>query len=111
MTKSRLERLEEFARTNPNDVFVRYGLAMEYVSQGRSDDALAAFHQLIATKPNYTAAYYHAGVLLARLNRVAEARALFERGIEAATRAADWHTKNELEMALHELPPEPSGGD
>lgn len=109
MTKSRLEMLEEFVRTNPEDAFVRYGLAMEYASQGRSDEALAAFHQLLENKPDYTAAYHQAGVLLAKLSRIAEARAMFARGIESATRTGDWHTKNELEIALHELPSE-SGG-
>ncbi|MFQ5816408.1 MAG: tetratricopeptide repeat protein [Terriglobia bacterium] len=111
MTKSRLEMLEESARTNPHDAFVRYGLAMEYASQGRSDDAVATFRQLIENKSDYTAAYYQAGVLLARLNHVAEARTMFERGIEAATRTVDWHTKGELEMALHELPPQPAGDE
>lgn len=107
MTPSRLEMLEEFARANPGDAFVRYGLAMEYAGLGRHDDALAAFRQLLDTKPDYTAAYYQAGTLLARLNRVDEARAMFARGIEVATRAGDWHAKSELETALHALPTGP----
>lgn len=107
MAKSRLEMLEEFIRTNPDDAFVRYGLAMEYAGLGRHDDALAAFQQLLEAKPDYTAAYYQAGALLARLNRVAEAQAMFVRGIEVATRAGDWHTKGELETALHDLPTKP----
>lgn len=104
MSKSRLEMLEEFLRADPSDAFARYGLAMEYANQGRTEEALAAFSQLLAHKPDYTAAYYQAGVLLGRLNRIAESRAMFERGIEAAARAGDWHTKSELEIALHELP-------
>ena len=111
MSESRLEMLQEFLRTNPDDAFVRYGLAMEYAKLGRPDEALAAYQQLLQTKPDYVAAYYQAGVLLTRLNRLAEARATFQRGIEVATRLGDWHTKSELETALHELPPESSGAD
>ncbi len=109
MSESRLERLEEFLRTNPDDAFVRYGLAMEYAKLGRSDEALAAYRHLLETKPDYLPAYYQAGALLIRLNRLAEARSTFERGIEVAARLQDCHTRSELEVALHELPPESAG--
>ncbi len=104
MSKSRLETLEEFVGANPQDAFSRYGLAMEYASQGRADAALAAFEQLLQVKPDYTAAYYQAGKLLAQLKRIEEARRMFQRGIEVANRLGDWHTKSELEIALHALP-------
>jgi len=104
MSKSRLETLQEFVCNNPQDTFSRYGLAMEYVRQGRAAEALAAFEQLLQIRPDYTAAYYQAGSLLARLKRMEEARAMFHRGIEVATRVHDWHTKSELEIALHALP-------
>lgn len=104
MSKSHLERLEEFICTNPQDAFSRYGLAMEYARQGCADEALAAFEQLLQIRPNYTAAYYQAGSLLARLKRVEEARTMFQRGIEVATQVGDWHTKSKLEIALHTLP-------
>lgn len=98
-----MEMLEAFVRQQPNDSFAHYGLALEYVTAGRNDDALALFQKLLGFNPNYTAAYYHAGVLLGKLGRVEEARALFERGIEVASRNGDFHTKSELEQALHDL--------
>lgn len=104
MTKSRLETLEEFSREHPNDAFSHYGLAMEYVKAGRSEEALATFHKLLGFNPDYTAAYYHTGVLLANLERVEEARQMFQRGMEVASRSGDFHTHSELEQALHELP-------
>ncbi|MBI4467651.1 MAG: tetratricopeptide repeat protein [Acidobacteria bacterium] len=103
MSKSRMEMLEAFVRQQPNDSFAHYGLALEYATAGRNDDALALFQKLLGFNPNYTAAYYHAGVLLGKLGRVEEARALFERGIEVASRNGDFHTKSELEQALHDL--------
>ena len=104
MTKSRMETLEEFVREQPNDSFAHYGLALEYVKAGRGDHALGLFQKLLGFNPAYTAAYYQAGVLLGRLGRVAEARTMFQRGIEVAAQNGDFHTKSELEQALHDLP-------
>lgn len=104
MTKSRLEMLEEFSREHANDSFSHYGLAMEYVKAGRSQEALETFHKLLGFNPDYTAAYYHAGVLLGGLGRVEEARQMFQRGMEVASRHSDFHTHSELEQALHDLP-------
>lgn len=103
MAKSRLEMLEEFVREQPTDAFAHYGLALEYAKAGRPDDALTLFQKLLGFSPDYTAAYYHAGVLLGKLGRVEEARAMFERGIEVAGRHGDFHTRSELEQALHDL--------
>ena len=103
MTNSRLEMLEEFANQRPTDSFAHYGLAMEYANAGRKDDALAAFQKLLGFNPNYTAAYYHAGQLLARMGRADEAREMLQRGMEVASRNSDFHTHSELEQALHDL--------
>lgn len=104
MSKSRLEMLEEFVRQKPNDSFTHYGLALEYASAGRHEDALATFQKLLALNADYTAAYYQAGALLGKLGRVDEARSMFQRGIDVAGRNGDLHTKSELEEALHNLP-------
>lgn len=104
MTKSRLEMLEEFVQRSPTDSFSHYGLAIEYAQAGRADEALATFNKLLGFNPGYTAAYYHAGVLLAKLGRVAEAREMFQHGMEVASRNGDFHTHSELEEALHDLP-------
>ncbi len=103
MEKSRLETLEEFTRQNPADSFANYGLAMEYAKSDRSEEALQTFEKLLSANPDYVAAYYHAGVLLGKLNRTADARSMFQHGIEAATRAKDSHTRAEMEEALHDL--------
>ena len=50
--------------------------------------------------PDYTAAYLHAGNVLIALGERGEARAVFERGIEACRRRGDGHAMSELEGAL-----------
>ena len=104
MAKSRMEMLEEFVREKPADAFAHYGLALEYVKAERAEDALALFQKLLGFSPDYTAAYYQAGALLGKLGRADEARSMFQRGIEVAGRNGDFHTKSELEQALHDLP-------
>jgi len=104
MEKSRLQMLQEFVEQRPTDAFAHYGLAMEYVNAGREEDALATFNRLLDFKPDYTAAYYQAGVLLRKLNRAQEARKMLRAGMEVAARNGDLHSRGEMEEALHSLP-------
>ena len=99
----RAEQLQEFIRQSPNDPFPRYGLALEFKNGGRLDDAVSAFAELMATFPDYTAAYLHAGNTLVGLSRKTDAAEVFRRGIEACVRKRDLHAKSELEAALAEL--------
>jgi tetratricopeptide (TPR) repeat protein len=100
---SRIDSLLGFIRATPQDPFPRYALAMEYKNGGRLDDARATFDALMASHPNYTAAYLHAGNTLIALGLRDEARAVYERGIEACGRAGDGHARGELEGALASL--------
>ena len=103
MPKSRLEMLEEFVQQRPTDSFSHYGLAMEYMNADRHEEALATFNKLLGFNPDYASAYYHAGVLLGKLERLEEARQMLSRGMEVAARNGDFHTRGEMEEALHNL--------
>jgi tetratricopeptide (TPR) repeat protein len=82
---------------NPANTFARYGLAMEHIKSGDLSAAVAEFQGVIATDPNYSAAYYHGGQTLEKLGRLDEARALYRQGL-AITR--DPHAAGELQAAL-----------
>lgn len=100
MASHRLDTLKSMLEQDPASSFARYGLAMEYVNLGRLDEAIDEFHSLLGTHPDYSAGYYHAGRTLERVGKIEEARAMYERGIEATTRNGDAHTKSELQAAL-----------
>jgi tetratricopeptide (TPR) repeat protein len=100
MTSPRVEALLGFIRANPADPFPRYALALEYKNAGRLDDARTTFDALMAANPDYTAAYLHAGNTLLALGLREEARAVYQRGVEACTRRGDSHARGELEGAL-----------
>jgi tetratricopeptide (TPR) repeat protein len=100
MAGTRLDILKSMVEQNPADSFARYGLAMEYRNSGDLAAAVAEFRTLIAAHPDYSAAYYHGGQTLERLGNSAEARELYQRGIEATTRKGDLHTRDEIQAAL-----------
>lgn len=103
MAANRLETLKNMVAQNPQDSFLRYGLAMEHRNAGDLETAIAEFRTLISANPDYVAAYFHGGQTLERLSRIEEARELYRRGIEASQRTGDAHARSELEAALSML--------
>lgn len=101
--KNRLEALQQFVERNPADAFSRYGLAMEYMSLGRTDEALSHFRQLIETNPGYSAGYYQWANLLIRLGRKGEARKVIHSGLDVTRRSGESHAFSELEALLADL--------
>jgi thioredoxin-like negative regulator of GroEL len=90
-----MEQIEALLADDPTDAFLRYGLAMEYVSAG--DDAMAADHLVrLANDASYVPAFLQAGQVLARLNRVEEACDVLRGGVAAAKHQGDAHAEGEM---------------
>lgn len=104
MATNRIEILQQMVAADPANTFARYGLAMEHSKGGDQKAAIVEFQTLLSTDPDYVAAYFHGGQALEKLGEVEQARGLYERGIEAATRKGDAHTRSEIEAALSLLP-------
>jgi len=100
---NRLEVLQNMVTQNPGDSFSRYGLAMEYARTGELERAIEEYRALLATNPNYSAAYYHGGQTLEKVGRREEARELYRAGLEATTRIGDLHARSEIQAALELL--------
>ena len=100
MAKSRKEQIEEMLADEPNDPFLRYGLAMEYASAGDEAAAIRCFQELIQVAPDYVPAYVQAGQLCARLDREDEAKTLYRTGIDVARKKGDQHAAGEMEGFL-----------
>ena len=101
--KSRLEQIQAMLADDPNDPFLRYGLAMEHVSQGDDEEAVRCFRGMVQDLPDYVAAYQQAAQALVRLNRVDEARDMFRRGIAVAGQAGNRHAQDEMQGMLDGL--------
>jgi len=101
--KTRRQLLEEFVAGKPTDAFARYGLAMECANSGDAAAADENFKTLIASHPEYVAAYFQYGQFLTKSGRTAEARSALTAGIATAQRTGDEHARSEMEAALSEL--------
>ncbi len=104
---SRLDTLLKFHEEDPDDAFLRFAVASEYLKTGDLDRALEWFEGLAAGSPDYVGTWYHLGGLYARLGREEDAVRTYETGIAVATRQADHHSRSELERALAEVRTQP----
>lgn len=95
--------LQEILAQNPNDAFARYGLAMEYASQGDTATALDQFQQLTTAHPDYAAGYQMSAQLLLKSGRDGEARQRLEAGVAAARRTGNALALSEMSAMLDEL--------
>lgn len=99
----RMQQIRALLAEDPADPFLRYGLAMEYVSQG--DDAAAAghFRDLIAASPDYVPAYLMLGQTFVRLGDDDEAKDTLRRGVAAAAKTGNEHAQGEMQALLDSL--------
>lgn len=98
----RMEQIEALLAEDPDDAFLRYGLAMEHISQGDDASAVVVLTELIVLKADapYVPAFLQAGQALIRLGREPEAATVLRQGIEAAGRAGDLHALGEMQGFL-----------
>ena len=99
----RMQQIRALLADDPADPFLRYGLAMEYVSQG--DDAIAAghFRDLLAATPDYVPAYLMLGQTLVRLGDDDRAKDTLRSGVAAAAKVGNEHAQGEMQALLDSL--------
>lgn len=104
----RMERIEAMLADDPNDAFLRYGLAMEHASAGDDASCVAVLRDLIARSEAspYVPAYLQAGQALVRLDRIDEACEVLKTGIDAAGRVGTpdaIHARGEMQGLLSSI--------
>lgn len=100
-----MAQIEAMLLEDPDDAFLRYGLAMEHASAGDDATCVEVLRDLIArtiAKP-YIPAFLMAGQALVRLDRVPEACDLLRQGIAAAGTAGDQHAQGEMQGLLDSI--------
>lgn len=93
---SRLEKLEQMLQTDPEDPFLHYAVAKEYVAQGQIDEGRRRLTAVIETFPDLVASYFQLAQLMAQAGENSEALRTVERGIEVAERVGDAHAAGEM---------------
>jgi predicted Zn-dependent protease len=86
VASSRLEALKALLVDNPNDSFIRYGLANEYYKAGQFEECIEQIKEYLKLADDEGAVYRILGQALLRLNKREDARQAYEQGIQAAER-------------------------
>jgi len=99
---TRRQQIEEMLTEEPNDEFLRYGLAMEYLSEGDSESDIQQLRALIALNPAkpYVPAYLMAAQTLVKLGRAGEAIPLLREGVTVAQKQGNDHAAGEMQGLL-----------
>jgi len=102
MQSNRLEKLLEFLQNEPEDEFLLYALATEYLRLNETDKALEYYENLVNNHPGYVGTYYHLGKLYEALDRKPDAISTYEKGMEVAKKKRDNHAFSELQAVYRE---------
>jgi tetratricopeptide (TPR) repeat protein len=99
---TRLDKLLDFFKDEPNDEFLKYALATEYLRLNETDKSLFYYEDLVTNHPRYVGTYYHLGKLYEALNRKDEAIKTYQAGILIAKELRDNHALSELQTVYME---------
>ena len=102
-TMNRIERIQQMLQTSPNDNFLRHALALEYIKEGKEEEAKQLFVAILTKAPDYVGSYYHLAKLFERNGDNNGAIEWYEKGMKAAKEAKENHAYNELQSAYEEL--------
>ena len=99
----KIAALTEILNANPTDSFARYGLAMAYASEGRSEKALAEYDTIIRTNADYVPAYQMSAQQLLKAGRTSEAEERLKEGLAACERTGNTHAASEMQAMLDDI--------
>ena len=88
---------------NPKDSFARYGLAMAYAAEGKTDEALREFATTTEHNPDYVPAYQMSAQTLIKVGKIDEARARLQEGLAACNRTGNAHAASEMQGMVDEI--------
>lgn len=100
MPISRLDQIVEMLKSDPNDSFLNYALALEYAKEGKTEKAIESIEQLLARDKNYLGAYYQLGKFYEETDNVSAAINIYQKGIEIAREQKNRKAEGELNEAL-----------
>ena len=100
---NRLESLFNLLKKEPNDSFLLYAVALEYLSAGNYEEAEKYFKSLLTNDSKYVPAYMQYAQLKEKQDEIGSAKDLYKRGIQIAKETGDKHAAKEMEDFLDEL--------
>jgi predicted Zn-dependent protease len=107
MSDSRREKIEALLRDDPDDIFLRYSLALELLGGDEWTTGLDMLEALSRGTPPYVPAFHMAARHLVQRGHTDDARRALREGIEAARGQGQSHAAGEMAellMSLGEIP-------
>lgn len=101
--KSRLEQLREFEKSDPDDPFIRYAIALEYLKLGETEKSIELLNGINTKNPEYLPVYYQLGKIYESTNQPSAASECYANGIEVALQQGNKKILAELRQAKEEL--------
>ena len=101
MNGNRLQKLLEFYNNEPNDPFLKYALATEYLAANDLNSARTYFEDLVTNHQDYVGTYYHLGKLYEKLELKDQAIITYQKGMQVARAARDQHALSELQTVYN----------
>jgi predicted Zn-dependent protease len=96
--------LEQSLAEDPNDAFLRYGLALQCLREGDIEEGRERLVALIADHPeDQVAAYQQLGQSYIDAGAPQDAVVVLRAGITKAQAAGDWHAAAEMEQLIASL--------
>jgi predicted Zn-dependent protease len=100
---NRLEQLHKYLKSDPEDPFLSYAIAMEHIGLKNLKKAKQILLELKRRRPDYTAMYYHLGKLYQGEGNNEEAELIYREGIKLTTVSRQQHQLAELQTALNNM--------
>lgn len=93
----RIEQLLDFLEKEPNDTFLLYAAATEYLKTD-TQKALTYYENLLQNHSDYIPTYYHAAELYTNLENYEKANQTYLKGIEVCELAIQKAQKQNIEI-------------
>ncbi|MGZ4048904.1 MAG: tetratricopeptide repeat protein [Bacteroidia bacterium] len=87
-------------KTEPNDSFLNYALALEYAKVNNLKKAVELIEELLVRDENYLGAYYQLGKYYELLEQKQKAISVYNKGIAIAQKQKNNKAQGELNEAL-----------
>ncbi len=99
----RIEQIKAMLEKEPDDSFLHYSLAMEYVSAGEHHLAAEAFGACLVVEPDNLPARVECAKALRTWGKLSEARAMFTEAMQIAVAKGDTHVGDYVRQQLEAL--------
>ena len=103
MTSTRLDRLKELLKEDPDNSFILFAIAKEYEGLGQNTTAINQFLALIEKDAQYVGTYYHLAQLYEETDDHEAALVIYQKGMAVAQAVKDQHAYSELQNAKMNL--------